>query len=302
MYCLLMPRQPLKSNFSGLDLIDEETRKNLTDPYHIGVFESIFSNQNSLRQCVNTILLEFDKLEEELQKMKEWENSSKEMRLTDLFEIVYGIPEQKDPFINGEPRPVKFLTSSHRKKNEKSSTPNDWEIEPVSQGNKIDDKYKIRDNDIIINTKGAPKVSLAVWTISDRVAYVPSHQFILLRPRSILKDLNNEMSTNLILQLVRLTLQIILMREYNKAKDLDKDNYQKSKNSFTVRIPALKLKDLESFILKIPSQTHHLDQLNAILETYNTLEKLYGRLFDLEKINGESFTSFNQSKNFLPYR
>ena len=76
MYFLLMPRQPLKSNFSGLDLIDEETRKNLTDPYNVGVFESIFSNQNSLRQCVNTILLEFDKLEEELQKMKEWEKSN----------------------------------------------------------------------------------------------------------------------------------------------------------------------------------------------------------------------------------
>ena len=294
----------LKSNFSGLDLIDQETLDYLTNPKSVklGSDLSSVSSDNSMSDGVKTILSQFEAIRKELDSKMEWVNYTKEMRLSDLFEIIYGIPEQSNPLKDKEGRTVKFLKSSLRKKMEKSSTQTDENSVFVNRGNVIDDKYVIRDSDILINTKGAPKVSQAENPEYDKYAYVPSHQFIILRPRAFLKDLENPISIDLALPLVRFSLQILLMKEYNEAKDFEKKNNQTSKESLTVRIPALKLKDLESIDLKIPSDSLHADQLKAILQTYNLLQNLYVGLFDLEKKIGSSIISFEQSKNFLPYR
>jgi len=294
-----------KSNFSGLDLIDQVTLDYLTNPKNViklgSDLSSIYSD-NSMSDGVKSILSQFEAIRKELDSKMEWVNYTKEMRLSDLFEIIYGIPEQSNPLKDKEGRTVKFLKSSLRKKMEKSSTQTDENSISVNRGNVIDDKYIIRDSDILINTKGAPKVSQAENPEYDKYAYVPSHQFILLRPRPILKDLENQISRDLALPLVRFSLQILLMKEYNEAKDFEKKINQTSKDSLTVRIPALKLKDLESINLKIPFDSPHADQLKAILQMHDLLEDLYVRLFDLETKIGGNIINFKQSKNFLPYR
>ncbi|MBM3919319.1 MAG: hypothetical protein FJ344_07450 [Sphingomonadales bacterium] len=317
----------LKSNFSGFDLVDSETSEYLTNNTELGFDLSLISNEDSLLKGVESILSQFETIKKDLDIKREWVSFSKEMRLSDLFEIIYGIPEQSNPLKDGEGRTVKFLKSSLRKKMEKSSSQTDENFVLVNRGNEIDHKYVIRHDDIIINTKGAPKVSQAVKPEEDWYAYVPSHQFILLRPRPILKDLENQISRDLALPLVRFSLQILLMKEYNEAKNKFKEavepvveettvveepvlgetseeemTKQKNKKSITVLIPALKLKDLESIVLKIPSDLPHANQLNAILQTYNLLQDLYGRLFDLETKIGNSIINFEQSKNFMPYR
>jgi len=295
----------LKSNFSGLDLIDQETLDYLKNPKNGNKrgsnLSSIF-NENSMSEGVKAILSQFEAIEKELDTKKEWVNFTKEMRLTDLFEIIYGIPEQSNPLVDEIERPVKFLKSSLRRKIEKSPIEKDENSEQVIRGNVIDNKYVIRDKDILINTKGAPKVSQAENPEIDKYAYVPSHQFILLRPRAFLIDSENPISIDIALRLVRFSLQILLMKEYNEAKDFEKKNNQTSKDSLTVRIPALKLKDLESINLKIPFDSLHADQLKAILQMHDLLEDLYVRLFDLETKIGGNIINFKQSKNFLPYR
>lgn len=317
----------LKSNFSGFGLVDSETNEYLTNNTELGFDLSLISNEDSLLKGVESILSQFETIKKDLDIKREWVSFSKEMRLSDLFEIIYGIPEQGNPLKDGKGRTVKFLKSSLRKKMEKSSIQTDENFVPVNRGNEIDHKYVIRHDDIIINTKGAPKVSQAVKPEEDWYAYVPSHQFILLRPRPILKDLENQISRDLALPLVRFSLQLLLMKEYNEAKNKFKEAgvpvleestvveeavlgeaseeevpKQKNKKSITVLIPALKLKDLESIILKIPSDLQHANQLNAILQAYIRLEDLYGRLFDLETKIGNSIINFEQSKNFMPYR
>ena len=304
----------LKSNFSGLDLIDQETLNYLTNTKKVikpGFDLASFSSENSMSEGVKTILSQFEAIRMELDRKKEWVNYTKEMRLSDLFEIIYGIPEQSNPLIDGKGRTVKFLKTSLRKKIEISSTQLDVIVDSGIYGNKIDNKYVIRTNDILINTKGAPKVSQASIPENEAVAYVPSHQFILLRPRPILKDLENQISRDLALPLVRFSLQILLMKKYNEAKskfkkseeaDVEEMTKQTKKKSLTVLIPALKLKDLESIVLNIPIDSQRAEQLNTILQTYNLLEDLYGRLFDLETKIGENIINFNQSKYFSPYQ
>jgi hypothetical protein len=101
------------------------------------------------------------------------------------------------------------------------------------------------------------------------------------------------------------------MKKYNEAKskfkkseeaDVEEMTKQTKKKSLTVLIPALKLKDLESIVLNIPIDSQRAEQLNTILQTYNLLEDLYGRLFDLETKIGENIINFNQSKYFSPYQ
>jgi hypothetical protein len=301
----------LKSNFSGSDLIDRETLDNLINldiSGKLGSNLSSISNENSMTEGVKTILTQFETIKKVLESKKEWVNFSKEMRLTDLFEIIYGIPEQSNLLKPGEGKPVKFLKTSLRKI---SSNEQDYIIRSSKSEPKIDNKYVIRANDILINTKGAPKVSQAEKLESDAYTFVPSHQFILLRPRPILKDLENQISRELALPLVRFSLQILLMKKYNEAKskfkkpeeaDVDEMTKLTKKKSLTVLIPALKLKDLESIVLNIPDDSQSADQLSAILQMYDFLEVLYGKLFDLETKIGENIINFNQSKYFSPYQ
>jgi len=303
----------LKSNFSGLDLIDRETLDNLINldiSGKLGSNLSSISNENSMTEGVKTILTQFETIKKELDSKKEWVNFSKEMRLTDLFEIIYGIPGQSNILIDGEDRTIQFLKTSIRKEIENSSNETNLVIKP-EQSPKIDDNYVIRANDILINTKGAPKVSQARNLESGAYTFVPSHQFILLRPRPILKDLENKISRELALPLVRFSLQILLMKKYNEAKskfkkpeeaDVDEMTKLTKKKSLTVLIPALKLKDLESIVLNIPDDSQRADQLSAILQMYDFLEVLYGKLFDLETKIGENIINFNQSKYFSPYQ
>jgi len=301
----------LKSNFSGSDLIDRETLDNLINldiSVKLGSNLSSISNENSMTEGVKTILTQFETIKKVLESKKEWVNFSKEMRLTDLFEIIYGIPEQSNLLKPGEGKPVKFLKTSLRKI---SSNEQDYIISSSKSEPKIDNKYVIRANDILINTKGAPKVSQARNLESNAYTFVPSHQFILLRPRPILKDLENQISRELALPLVRFSLQILLMKKYNEAKskfkkpeeaDVDEMTKLTKKKSLTVLIPALKLKDLESIVLNIPDDSQSADQLSAILQMYDFLEVLYGKLFDLETKIGENIINFNQSKYFSPYQ
>lgn len=308
-----IPFEPfLKSNFSGLDLIDRETLDNLINldiSVKLGSNLSSISNENSMTEGVKTILTQFETIKKELDSKKEWVNFSKEMRLTDLFEIIYGIPGQSNTLIDGGNRTIQFLKTSIRKEIENSSKKKSLVIN--SDMGKIDDNYVIRANDILINTKGAPKVSQARNLESVGYTFAPSHQFILLRPRPILKDLENKISRELALPLVRFSLQILLMKKYNEAKskfkkpeeaDVDEMTKQTKKKSLTVLIPALKLKDLESIVLNIPDDSQRADQLSAILQMYDFLEVLYGKLFDLETTIGENIINFNQSKYFSPYQ
>jgi len=310
-----LPFEPfLKSNFSGLDLIDRETLDNLINldiSGKLGSNLSSISNENSMTEGVKTILTQFETIKKELDSKKEWVNFSKEMRLTDLFEIIYGIPGQSNILIDGRDRTIQFLKTSIRKEIENSSKKKSLVINYDNSKAKIDDNYVIRANDILINTKGAPKVSQARNLESNAYTFAPSHQFILLRPRPILKDLENKISRELALPLVRISLQILLMKKYNEAKskfkkpeeaDVDEMTKQTKKKSLTVLIPALKLKDLESIVLNIPDDSQRADQLSAILQMYDFLEVLYGKLFDLETKIGENIINFNQSKYFSPYQ
>ena len=223
----------------------------------------------------------------------------------------YGIPGQSNILIDGRDRTIQFLKTSIRKEIENSSKKKSLVINYDNSKAKIDDNYVIRANDILINTKGAPKVSQARNLESNAYTFAPSHQFILLRPRPILKDLENKISRELALPLVRISLQILLMKKYNEAKskfkkpeeaDVDEMTKQTKKKSLTVLIPALKLKDLESIVLNIPDDSQRADQLSAILQMYDFLEVLYGKLFDLETKIGENIINFNQSKYFSPYQ
>jgi len=307
---------PFQSTFSAGDLLSKEAHQKFlriispnTQRLPIGVLaQAIKGPKDERTNDIDEVLKILRNIQESVQDKILTSDEMYSFKLGDLFELIYGIPEQMSR-IKDSKLDVKFLKATDLKAIEMEGDTRPDRVEQdhnkeQQDHNKmdyslIDEKYRLRAEDMVINTKGMPRLYRVSYMLPSWIDYVVTHQYIVLRLRRSFTSTLNEIDPDLILSATRCVLHAHLTYYYQNSKiefeklasttsnqNMKSNKGSSNSGSLTALIPAIKLKDLNSFEIRFPKQKEGQDKLHTALKTYEQLEQLYAQLIDMEKSLG----------------
>jgi hypothetical protein len=258
---------------------------------------------NPTSELCNKLVISEISISSELKKLY---SESRIFRLDDLFEIRYGLLEQrfKDEIEGMKDVKVVFIKPSIVREAD-STLESPGVIEAAQTGKKdkastakaIHPKHILEKEDIIINAKGVNSfVDLSQSAWSSEYIFVASHHYVVLRLKTNILD-HLAIERAYIVATLRFVIEKVLKQKYEEEKEkysmgkklelLENEMNQNSKveskiktedsktgnsrRSISSILPALSIDDLKSLQIAVPKSK---ENQKAIVEKYNNLEEL----------------------------
>jgi hypothetical protein len=239
-------------------------------------------------------------------EIKKLYSESRLFRLDDLFDIRYGLLEQrfKDEIKDMKGVEVAFIKPSFIREVD-NTLENPSVIEEAQKGKKdkastakaIPPKHILDKDDILLNAKGVNNfVDLSQSAWSSKYKFVASHHYLVLRLKSNILD-HLAIERSYIIATLRFVVEKVLKQKYEEEKEkyslgkkldlLEKEINQTSKDESNTKtedsktgnsrrsissiLPALSIDDLKSIQIAVPKSKENQE---AIVEKYSKLEEL----------------------------
>lgn len=218
----------------------------------------------------------------------------------DLFEVRYGVPElrySKEIPHGVNMKELVFLRPSMLREMDNTLKPleeirkicvreqermgnGEMQLPPVNQ------KHILQKNDLLINTKGIPKLIDIFDGVTDfDIQFVPSPQFFVLSPKKNVLDaleIDFEFLKYVLNHVVKTDLASIY--EFQKIKQAEKIHEiratNKSRSSASI-LPALQKEQLMKLKIAVPERTENQERVKTILDNIEKAQKRVAEKFNL---------------------
>jgi hypothetical protein len=219
-------------------------------------------------------------------------------KIEDLFEINYGLSEQRYHNITETKKQgtveISFLRMNSvreedgkielsRKAVQEKTNPEKSTFNVSKNKKKLADKLIIPENfllekdDLLINTRGVPKlISLSGIELENDVKYVANQNFITLRPRKTLLH-HLHISETFLHSMLNSVVENVFKKKYEEQELIIKEELEKNirqkipKRSVASSISSVKIDDVKKEKILVP---HNSDAQNNVFATIENLENL----------------------------
>ncbi len=221
------------------------------------------------------------------ERVKELHKANDKYKLGDLFEVKYGLLEQRfnRVYINkdGKKEDVVFIKPSMVRENDNHLESADriknmsGIPEKFSDAKKnIETKDLLSSDDYLLTTKGFPRlIDLSTFKWESGLNLVATHHFITLKPKeNILNKLN--IDKKFLKNILMLIIQKKLSVDYEKSifdfeKQLKVIKENNDKRSIKTLIPAIKINSIKDINISVPRS---IDEQNKLIATIDDLENI----------------------------
>jgi hypothetical protein len=238
----------------------------------------------------------FDELMVSNEKIAEYTESlyaeSWPLRLGDLFEVRYGLMEQRyGKYPKDEDgREILFVRPSMLRPEDDTLKSQD-EIDEILASKRLSDKFPdaakqievpvkhhLQEGDLLIPTKGEPRlIELAMSSTTLQSKVVASHHFIVLTPKTNIMD-NLGIDTKYPTTYLRMLLAKVWKHKveekiYEHKKDIEKVRGEDKRRSISSILPALTIDEVKSIGLLVPKQEEKQLEFKQRLDAIDLLIK-----------------------------
>jgi hypothetical protein len=236
----------------------------------------------------------FDELMVSKEKIAEYAVSlytdSWQLRLGDLFEVRYGLMEQRyGKYPKGEDGSEVLFVRPSMLRPEDDTLKSQPEIEEILAGKLLSDKFPdpakqiivpvkhyLNEDDLLIPTKGEPRlIDLAMSAKSHDGKFVASHHFIVLRPKNNIME-NLGINTTYPKAYLRMLLMKVLKHKmlekiYSNKVEIEQAKRDDNRRSISSILPALTIDEVKSIGLMVPK---HQEGQMKLIERLTFIEQL----------------------------